>query len=113
MTKETMESIDPNDTMIHMDTIKAISGTAQDHLIDSRDAIHKAQIDSKIIHPNVTTAHAEHPVLASEIDVQDFITNIYVLTYSYATFHALDVGAHNITLQIENVLHHLNKSGRI
>ena len=37
VTQETMQNIDPHDTMTPTDIIKAINGTAIDQLIDSRD----------------------------------------------------------------------------
>ena len=96
--------------MIPMDTIKVFSETAHDQLIDSRDAIHEAQIDSEIIHAIVTNAHAHQVVLAPEIYVHDGIINIHELTHPYAKCHVSDVAVHNTPLQTVNALYHWNKS---
>ena len=58
------------------------------------------------------TAQAHQVDFASKTDDHDGITNIHVLAHPYATCHALNVAAHRIDLQIENVLHHLNKPRR-
>ena len=56
------------------------------------------------------TAYAHKVVSTSKIEAHDRITNMHVLTNPYATCHVLDVADHKIHLQIEHVLHHLNKS---
>ena len=76
MDQETMYNINPSDRKIPMDTIKVISETAHDQLVDSRDTTHEAQIDSEIVHAIVTTDQAQLVVLASEIDVHDGIISI-------------------------------------
>ena len=58
------------------------------------------------------TAHVHQVVSTSKIDAYDGITNIYVLICPYVACHVLDVAVHDIHLQIENELHHLNKSRR-
>ena len=45
VTQETMEIIDPEDTMIPTDIIKATTETAHDQLVASRDTSHEAQTD--------------------------------------------------------------------
>ena len=45
-----MGNIDSYDTMIHTDIFKAISESAQDQLITSRDTSHEAKTDSEIVH---------------------------------------------------------------
>ena len=112
VTQETMENIDPSDTIIPTDTIKTINETALERLINSRDTNREAQADSGAARAIVMTAHAHQVVFASEIDVRDGETNIHEQTHPYATCHVLDVTFHNTHLQIENVLHHLNKSRR-
>ena len=42
VTQETLENIDPSDTVIPTDTIKTINETAFDRLIDSRDTNREA-----------------------------------------------------------------------
>ena len=101
-----MENIDPHDTMIPIDIIKFINGSALDRLIDSRDTNREAQANTKTTRAIIMTAHVQQVVFASEIDTHDGITNMQVLTCLYATCHVLDVAVHNIHLQIENVLHH-------
>ena len=107
-----MENVDLHDTMTSIDIIKAINGTALDRQIDSRDTSNEAQADIETTRAIIMTAYTHQVVFTSEIDAHDGITNIHVLTHPYATCHVLDVTVHNIHLQIENVLHHLNKSRR-
>ena len=82
-----MENIDPNDTMIHTDIIKAINETAQDRLIALRDRNHEARADSERADTIVLTAHAHQVVFVSEIDVNVGVTNIHVLSHPYGTCH--------------------------
>ena len=112
VTQETMQNIDPNDTMIPVDKIRAINRTALDRIIDSRDTNCGARADSETTHASVITAHAHKVVFALEKYVHDGITNIHVRTNPYTISHVLDAAAHNILLQIENVLHQLNRSRR-
>ena len=104
--QEAMENIDLNDTMIHTDIIKAINDTAQDQLIAFRDTYHETWTDSETTHAIVLTANSHQAIFALEIDVHLETMNIHVLTHQYAKFHVLYVAAHNIHLQIANVLHH-------
>ena len=105
-----MENIDPHDTLTPIDIFKAINGSAHEWLADSRDTNREAQADTETARSIIMTAHAQQVVFASEIDTHDGTTNIHVLTRPYATYHVLDVAVHNIHLQVENVLHNLNKS---
>ena len=72
----------------------------------------EAQADTETAHAIIMTAHAHQVVSASETDTLDGITIIHVTTHRYAKCHVLDVASHKIHLQIEHVLHHLNKSRR-
>ena len=99
-TQETMENIDPNDTMIPTDTIKAINRTALDQLIDFRDTNREAQANTETTRAIIMTSHAHQVVFASEIDAHDGITSIHVLTRPYAACHVLDVTVQHIYLQI-------------
>ena len=112
VTQEIMKNIDPQEKMTPIDIIKVINRTALDRLIDSRDTNREAQADTETTHAIVMTAHVHQVVSASRIDDHDGITNIHLLTHPYVTCHVLDVAVHNIHLQIENALHHLNKSRR-
>ena len=103
VTQETMENIDPNDTTIPTDIIKAINDTAYDRLTTSRDTNYEARTDSKT-RAIAATAQARQIVFSLEIDAHVGVMNIHVLTHPYATCHVLDVAAHNINLRIENVL---------
>ena len=112
VTQETIENIDPNDTMSPIDIIKAINETALDQLVESRNTSHEAWADSETTCAIVITSHTHHVFLALEIEVHVRATNIHVLTHPYAKCRVLDVAVHNIHLQIANVPHHLNKSRR-
>ena len=108
----TLENINPNDTMIPTDKIKAIDETALDQLVDYRDTNREVPADSETTHAIGITSHADQIALTLEIDVHVGATKTHVLTHPYATRHVVDVAVHNIRLQIANVLHHLNKSRR-
>ena len=110
LTKEIMHNLDLHDTMTPIGIIKVINGTALDLLIDSRDTNHEAQVDTESARKIIMTAHAHKVVFASEIDAHDGMTNIHLLPRPYAICLVSDVAAHNIHLQIESVLDHLNKS---
>ena len=106
MTQENMENIDPNDTVIPTGIIKAIKETAHDRLIAFRDTNNEARTDYEITHAIALINHAHQAVFALQIDVHVGEMNIHVLIHPYATCHVLDVGVHNIHLQIANVLDH-------
>ena len=91
-----METIDPNDTMIHTDIIKAINETVQDQLAAFRDTSCEAQTDSGATHSIVLTAYAIQVVFALEIDVYVGVMHIHVLTHPYEPCHVLDVVVHNV-----------------
>ena len=109
-TQEIMENIDSDDTMLLIYITKVINVTAIDRLVDSGDLSREAQADTETTRAIIMNSHAHQLVSASETDIHDRITNIHVPTHHYATYHVLDVAGHNIHLQIENVLHHLNVS---
>ena len=67
--QETMEIIDPNDTIIRTHIIKDLSETAEDQRVAFRYISHEAQTDSKTTHAIVSTAHAHQVVLALGIGV--------------------------------------------
>ena len=67
VTQETMKNIDPSDTMIHTDIIKAIKETALDGLIDSRDMNHEDRTDADTTRRIVMTAHAHQVVFDLEM----------------------------------------------
>ena len=58
MTQETMEIINPKDTMIPKDITKAINKYAHDWLISSRHTSHEARADSETMHTLALTAYA-------------------------------------------------------
>ena len=102
---ETMDISHPNNTVIPIDIIKAISNTTHDQLVTSRDTIHEAKVDFEIVHVIFLPTHAHQVVFALEIDVQVGITIIIAQVHPNATCYVSDVVAHNKHLQIENVTH--------
>ena len=88
-TLETIENIDPHDTMNNTTLIKAINETAYDRKIVSKDTNHEARTDSKTTHAIILTAHAHQVRLALKIDVHVEVMNIHVLTHPYAKCHVL------------------------
>ena len=85
VTQDTMETTDPYDTIIPTYIIKAISETAHDRLIDSRDTSRKAQVNSETIRAIFLTADAHKGFFALQIDVYVVLMNIPALIHPYAT----------------------------
>ena len=98
--------------MIPNETINVINKTYLAQLIDSRDTNHEGQDDSETPRTIIEIAHAHQLGFASEIDERDGARNIHELTHPYTTCHVLDVAAYKVNLQVENVLHYVNKSRR-
>ena len=91
-----MQIIDPNETMIPMNIIKATNATAHGQLVASRDMNHEARSDSETTHAMFMTAHAHQVVLAFEMSFNVGVMKIHVLTYPYETCQVLDEVAQNI-----------------
>ena len=64
VTQESMKIIDPNDTMNPTDIIRAISETARNQLVASKNMSQEAQTDSETTHAIVLNAHTHQVVLA-------------------------------------------------
>ena len=102
VTQETMEITDPNDTKIPTGLIIAISQTAQDVLIASRDTILEARTDFETTYGIVLTTHALQVTFALEIILSPW-RNEYLRTYSsFCNISYIVCGSSNIHLQVEN-----------
>ena len=112
--QETMGITDPSDTMIPLDIIKVSSEIDCDQLVDLEDIINvtEVQVDSEKIHAIILTAHAHQVVYTLDLDVYVGIMNILGLIHPYAGRLVSDIAAHNIHLQIANVLHRWIRSRR-
>ena len=108
-----MGNIDHTNMIIPTESINAINETALDQLTDSRDMNREVQVDSETSRAIIMAAHAHQVIFVSDIDITAGVRNIHVLKNLYTTYHVLHVSAHNIDLQIANLLHHMNNSRRI
>ena len=106
VTQEAIKNINPNDTMIPIDILKATSMITHEQLIASKDMCHEVRTDSETTHAIVSIAHVNQAVFALEINVYFEVVNIHVLTHPYAICHVLHLAVHNIHLQTANILHH-------
>ena len=112
VTREIMENIDPHDTMACRDILKAINVTTRARLFNSRETNREAKADIETTRTNSMTLTLTKSFSLRRQTSHDGITNIHILIHPYAICHVSDVAAHNIHLQIENLLRHLNKPTR-
>ena len=85
VTQETMENIDPNDTVILTDIIKTINEITLNQLVDSRDTNLEARTYSETTRTIVLNAYALKVVFALEIDGHVGAMNIHLITHLYET----------------------------